>query len=564
MKYFSLNCVEAAYKSISETTKDKFWGILGILYSIGDIIQPNRNYLIDTYKLSTFLEESFRLANKKNYSEGSDNVYSVIFANDWEEQMSLFTQSKPNVVPVLVWAYRRTAFSDDVTEKDLIERFLNDFHLSKSLFDRLFHINFKDFYLEYNNNLYEDRQLFHNLGGNDFSENFTVKLNKSFVVANAGDLTRGPFFQPLYAALNTLACLIIFPFDASEYYTFDADKNNQKGLCNTLLNTILYGPPGTGKTYEMQKIFAGYPEGNRSVITFHQSYSYEEFIIGLKAKTTEDNKIEYSYEKGVFYNACERAAVLAGYSSLAECCSDTKESRNAKFAAVAEDKSKQFLFCIDEINRANISAVFGDLISLIEENKRLGAQNEMIVRLPYTQELFGVPANLRLLGTMNTADRSIQILDTALRRRFQFKEYLPDYDVLRNEKAKTILQAINGRIRALLGQDRQIGHSYFYDIEASAADESIRILKALANKIIPLLQEYFYNDVEKIRFVLGEKDRIPDEHSFYIEDGDATAAFSRYDSDSEETSFYILNTEGIESASMSNESASAFIDHITA
>lgn len=329
-------------------------------------------------------------------------------------------------------------------------------------------------------------------------------------------------------------------------------------------NMILYGPPGTGKTFAMQEEFSKYPEDNRSIITFHQSYSYEEFIIGLKAKTTEDNKIEYSYEKGVFYNACERAAVLAGYSSLAECCSDTNESRNAKFAAAAGDKSRQFLFCIDEINRANISAVFGDLISLIEENKRLGAQNEMIVRLPYTQELFGVPANLRLLGTMNTADRSIQILDTALRRRFQFKEYLPDYSVLRSDKAKTVLQAINDRIRALLGQDRQIGHSYFYDIEASAADESIQILKALANKIIPLLQEYFYNDVEKIRFVLGEKDRIPDEHSFYIEDGDATAAFSRYDSDNEETSFYTLNTDGIASASMSNESASTFIDHITA
>ena len=376
----------------------------------------------------------------------------------------------------------------------------------------------------------------------------------------AKTIDRADFYvSPILSAANLV--------NVSQSYVADLAKNlaeNPQALQLLKSNTILYGPPGTGKTYEMQKIFAGYPEGNRSVITFHQSYSYEEFIIGLKAKTTEDNRIEYSYEKGVFYNACERAAVLAGYSSLAECCSDTKESRNAKFAAIAGDTSRQFLFCIDEINRANISAVFGDLISLIEENKRLGAQNEMIVRSPYTQELFGVPANLRLLGTMNTADRSIQILDTALRRRFQFKEYLPDYDVLRNEKAKTILQAINGRIRALLGQDRQIGHSYFYDIEASAADESIRILKALANKIIPLLQEYFYNDVEKIRFVLGEKDRIPDEHSFYIDDGDATAAFSRYDSDSEETSFYILNTEGIANASMSNESASAFIAHITA
>lgn len=345
----------------------------------------------------------------------------------------------------------------------------------------------------------------------------------------------------------------------------DIAKISIQGTVNfkSASNTILYGPPGTGKTYAMQKIFAGYPEEHRTIVTFHQSYSYEEFIIGLKAKT-EEGRIAYSYEKGVFYNACETAARLAGYSSLAECCADTKEGRNAKFAAVAEDKSRQSLFCIDEINRANISAVFGDLISLIEENKRLGAENEMIVKLPYTQELFGVPANLRLLGTMNTADRSIQILDTALRRRFQFKEYLPDYSVLRNDKAKNILHAINNRIRALLGQDRQIGHSYFYDIEDSAADECIQILKALANKIIPLLQEYFYNDVEKIRFVLGEKGRTPDEQSFYIEDKPATAAFSDYDSDNEDTRFYTLNIEGIASASMNNEAASAFIAHITA
>ena len=144
----------------------------------------------------------------------------------------------------------------------------------------------------------------------------------------------------------------------------DKSSNDLSNKEDTARNTILYGPPGTGKTYEMQKIFAGYPKDNRYIITFHQSYSYEEFIIGLKAKIkdskTEDGKIEYSYEKGVFYNACEKAARLAGYGSLKDCCEDT-EGRNAKFAAIAGDKSKQFLFCIDEINRANISAVFGDI-----------------------------------------------------------------------------------------------------------------------------------------------------------------------------------------------------------
>lgn len=486
-----------------------------------------------------------------------------MFANDWEEQLFAFTNNKPNIIPIIIWAYRKTAFQEDVSEANLVEKFINDFHISKTLYDKLFRIDFKELEIEYDNYLYDDKVLFKELGGNSLSENYTIKINNTFVVANAGDLSRGPFFQPLYAALNTLKCLIIFPFDASEYYSFSADNDNQKEFYITHSNTILYGPPGTGKTYAMQKIFTGYSEEHRTIVTFHQSYSYEEFIIGLKAKT-EEGRIAYCYEKGVFYNACETAARLAGYSSLAECCADTKEGRNAKFAAVAEDKSRQFLFCIDEINRANISAVFGDLISLIEENKRLGAENEMIVKLPYTQELFGVPANLRLLGTMNTADRSIQILDTALRRRFQFQEYLPDYSVLRNDKAKNILHAINNRIRALLGQDRQIGHSYFYDIEDSAADECIQILKALANKIIPLLQEYFYNDVEKIRFVLGEKGRTPDEQSFYIEDKPATAAFSDYDSDNEDTRFYTLNIEGIASASMNNEAASAFIAHITA
>lgn len=328
-------------------------------------------------------------------------------------------------------------------------------------------------------------------------------------------------------------------------------------------NKILFGPPGTGKTFKVQQELKKFSPGNTAFVTFHQSYSYEEFILGLKAKNDSEGQIRYEYDQGIFYDACNYAAVLAGYGSLEECCQDTEKNRRIMFANIQDRSDRQFLFCIDEINRANISSVFGDLISLIEPNKRLGAENEMIVSLPYTKELFGVPANLHILGTMNTADRSIQVLDTALRRRFVFEEMMPDYSVISNEDANHILRAINNRIRALLNPDRQIGHSYFFNIPKSAADSNIQILKAIRYKIIPLLQEYFYNDIEKIRFVLGERDETDAINAFYVKDGGATDAYSRYDDDNNDVKFFELNNKGMDTAEKSDSTAKDFIAHIT-
>ncbi len=337
--------------------------------------------------------------------------------------------------------------------------------------------------------------------------------------------------------------------------------------CEYLTPLILYGPPGTGKTYKMQHEYIDkFAKEDRFITTFHQSFSYEEFVEGLKPVLADkpdgekSSDVKYKIEKGIFYKACERAAELAGYESkkeesetpLQKCIADVDRSRKMD-EAIKENKI--VLLCIDEINRANVSAVFGDLISLIEPSKRIGAKNEMVVSLPYSKEDFAVPANLMIVGTMNTADRSIQLLDSALRRRFRFEELLPDYNEIKNsEKAKSILKAINARIRCLLDKDHQIGHSYFIE-----AKNDLDIFNALKDSVIPLLEEYFYNDAQKIRQILNENEES--NNNFYIKDKEAEDASRLIPTDyDDEKPFYQLNPDlsGVED----EKSATDFIRHI--
>jgi hypothetical protein len=316
--------------------------------------------------------------------------------------------------------------------------------------------------------------------------------------------------------------------------------------------SILYGPPGTGKTYTTQTDFISkFAEENRYITTFHQSFNYEDFVEGLKPilDVSSDN-VKYTIEKGVFYRACERAVEIVGYSSLTECLKDTNENRTTKFNKAIEDKNI-VLLCIDEINRGNVASIFGELISLIEPSKRLGAgELEMTAILPYSKRPFGVPANLFIVGTMNTADRSIQLLDSALRRRFKFEELLPNYDVIKNDDAKKVLRKINARVRSLLNKDNQIGHSYLM-----FANTYCDILLALYNKIIPLLEEYFYNDIAKVRFVLNDFN----DSQFYVEDNDAKDAYNLFLDeaiDDEDRNFYMLNPIIIDAIESNDEAKS--------
>ena len=164
---------------------------------------------------------------------------------------------------------------------------------------------------------------------------------------------------------------------------------------------------------------------------------------------------------------------------------------------------KKHVLIIDEINRGNVSAIFGELITLLEEDKRKGNPEHIEAVLPYSGKKFSVPNNVYIIGTMNTADRSVEALDTALRRRFSFVEMQPDPKILSDEKYKKVdlsklLETINQRIEMLIDKDHQIGHSYFIGIQN--IDDLKRTFK---DKIIPLLEEYFYGDFGKIGLVLG-------------------------------------------------------------
>lgn len=273
------------------------------------------------------------------------------------------------------------------------------------------------------------------------------------------------------------------------------------------LNQILYGPPGTGKTYhtvdksleilmptvpqkreDQKKEFDNFKTQGRIVFTtFHQSMSYEDFIEGIKPETVNGN-VNYPVKPGIFKELCEKAK---------------------------NDPENPYVLIIDEINRGNVSQIFGELITLIEPDKRLGNKNELRAKLPYSpKDEFGVPNNLYIIGTMNTADRSVEAIDTALRRRFSFVEMMPKPDLLSgidctiNGKLRTLkelLEIINQRIVVLKDREHQIGHSYFMKWDAPktiAVDDLKPIFK---NNIVPLLQEYFYGNYQNIGLVLGDE-----------------------------------------------------------
>lgn len=245
-------------------------------------------------------------------------------------------------------------------------------------------------------------------------------------------------------------------------------------------------------------------------VTFHQSYGYEDFVEGIRPvqEGEDDQEVNYRIEPGIFRRICSRAK---------------------------QDPDRRYAIFIDEINRGKISKIFGELITLLEPDKRARYSKDgelesgMELTLPYSKEPFGVPENLDVYATMNTADRSIVLMDTALRRRFDFKELMPDASLIKGSSGngtiddgqddhidlRKLLEAINKRIQFLRDRDHVIGHSYFMEVKSF---EDLQ--RVFSFKILPLLQEYFYEDWRKIQIVFRDigGDGQPHEHQVVREE----------------------------------------------
>jgi len=342
-------------------------------------------------------------------------------------------------------------------------------------------------------------------------------------------------FEPFYAGIpgtNFKATKAQYDALVNVIEQFDAVEEPPTAYLPTrkafkYLNLILQGPPGTGKTYQtinyalsiierrslkelaiesrqhLRSRFEEYQaKGQIHFITFHQSYSYEDFVEGLKP-ISENGQLVYGIEDGIFKRIC-----LAAQQRVQDTVDLLKEEQDAALSISQElimAKSEQYVLIIDEINRGNIAGIFGELISLLEADKRAGQTEAITTTLPYSKTPFTVPANLHLIGTMNTSDKHTTPIDLALRRRFEFV-YMPPLPSLLTQAMEAgvqlpqLLIALNTRIEVLLDRDYLIGHAYFI---------AVRTLKDLVNlfstKIIPLIAEYFFQDWQKVVWVIGQQ-----------------------------------------------------------
>lgn len=320
------------------------------------------------------------------------------------------------------------------------------------------------------------------------------RSDQQFAMKTLTDITDYPdsvarieaFFEDSDDDVDSEEPLVILPEYSARQFLNEVYMSEERyeaivGLLRTKKNIILQGAPGVGKTYAAKRLaysMMGVKDVSRvKLVQFHQSYSYEDFIEGYRPSGAG-----FELVKGAFYSFCKKAA---------------------------DDEENDYFFIIDEINRGNLSKIFGELFMLIESDKR-GPKNKL--QLLYSRELFYVPRNVHIIGMMNTADRSLAMLDYALRRRFAFVELCPAFDSdgfrdyragLDNPRFEALVREVESLNRAIvedesLGEGFCIGHSYFCNMDADSCTDAA-LASIVDYELIPMLKEYWFDEPGKVR-----------------------------------------------------------------
>ena len=514
MKYFSFQTVENAYKGISAKTNNKFWGIIDITSSVGSMVIPQKVYPLDINNVSNLLENQFCLSEQvRVYNR--DYEWSVVFSNSWADYISeKLLRFSPNIYDVLVWYFRREKFEDNITNQQLIAKFLESTNISIEIAKRIFVFDERE--ITFTSAKYSEAELLKRLSNicNNSTTYTTITAEKTFVASDAGELSRAPFVQTLYAGQGALECMILTQFDFRKYYGNVASQGqNSLHLIDKDIfsrQIIYFGAPGTGKSFRVEQITEQYGD---DVIrtTFHPDSDYSTFvgcykpsmesipqtytvegkekpIIGKDGEQVTKKEIVYSFVPQAFTQAYTRAWL---------------------------NPDKPIFLVIEELNRGNCAQIFGDIFQLLDRNANNESaysiipdhdlQQHLATEFKNTENIpsdikeakaMRLPANLYIWATMNTSDQSLFPIDSAFKRRWIWK-YIPIANAELGYKIQvgnhqydwwTFVEKVNGEIEGTTkSEDKKLG--YFF----AKADNNIIAADTFVSKVV----FYLWNDVFK-------------------------------------------------------------------
>ncbi len=522
MKYIDLKTVVESYKGFQDCMTNKSWGYLALLKGCNSSVRPSVPYEVDLNKVSNFLENIFNLSQTKKQYEGGHSLY-VIFSNIWESFFNDQGKASPNIYDVIAWAYRREAFQDDITKEEIIKLFSEEFNIPSSVLSSSFNTKSKD--IVFSDTLYSESELKTELSkiGVDISKN-NIDSKKGGIVASPGEITRGPFIQPLYAAIDITDYVIILQ---SNYYSLYGNNEKNSGMKVLFpLQQIFYGAPGTGKSHCIKDIAKN--SDNIVRTTFHPDSDYSTFV-GAYKPTTKQVPMRDVTGKVIKENGQDVTEDRIIYEFVNQAFLQAYINAWKLYAESTEGEPEKQYLIIEEINRGNCAQIFGDLFQLLDRNyagfseypikadadmknqlvkafKGLVIVNkeainqyfngkDVVEKVLRGEELV-LPNNLYIWATMNTSDQSLFPIDSAFKRRWDW-QYMPITDGKKGWKIEAngkhydwwqFLEKMNEQINTSTNsEDKKMG--YFF----CKAKDGIIDAKTFVGKVV----FYVWNDVFK-------------------------------------------------------------------